>query len=452
MQACVLTFNPRTGTGLQTVTGVVDRDGNPFVGTLFLFQGAAPTTVDPGDWINHYCDIRGFDTVVARSGSATGDEALAGGKICSNGSSLGEYSVIDYRVQTLFGGAFYQLAKVVDSRLGEFDLQFDLNDRTGRTVLCTVFGGDDLTILHPSGISLPFINGTHSLAAKPQGLLTVPSPVLASSGFSGTAAGGQSVSWGWDTPRGDKASAVVNVVNQGNNFRAQRDSTYLLQMGDTGTLTPGGSITAWGDDTYTVANNDDALVPTGIFFCGPDIRTTAGKFTSRTTTGTQVIDVDLDARWIMFLSTGPASPTSSSPLAEMTHGWAAGSSQVGFWGGEKRVGNVQPLFGWRNLDTASVLRFADPNYTSTVYSAVAEVVSIATDGLVTLNWTANDAVEREIYWFAIGTEVAPPPGLGMLLTQLPLIGAGPYDMIFPLLRDAGRDWATPAPQRSRRGR
>lgn len=449
MQCAVLTFMPRTGTGTQTVTGVVDRDGNPFVGKLFLFQGAAPTSVAPGDWTNLYCDFRGADTGAVRSTVVVGDETF-GFKHASGGFSAGDYSVADYRVQTLFGGAFYQLAKISAIRSGEFDLLFDLNARTGRMVLCVVFGGDDLSIDLPNTIN----NGTYATTAPPKAILAMPTRPLAASGGQSTGSGGAVVPWGWDTLDGVRAAASINVVAQGNNFRVQRDDALGLTVDNSGVLSSSRPIvSAWNTNSLTISGNSGGDIGAiGLVFGGTNIVSAAGMITQPLLTGSQSFSVPIDAKFIMFLSTGTASPTPDSPVAQMTHGWANGVNQVGFWAGERRNGNTLPLYGWRNVDDATVLRFGTPENTSTVWTSIASVTSIDPTGTVTLNWSAVDGEAHEIYWLALGEVIAPPPSIGTLLTQLPIGAAYPYQAVSSLVAGTGRSWVTPPPTRSRRGR
>ncbi len=409
LQVCVSFFAPRSGTGTQTVSGIVDRDGNAFTPTLVLFQscwtyengltsGAIPT--------NRYFDSRGIDLITKRCARAVADVEAAGFKDVAGGTSLGDYSLLDFNAQPSFGGVILRRAKITSTASGSFTLTYDQNDRTGDIVLFTAFGGTDWSVESSAAL----VDGTYTTSDKPQGLLACPLTPPAASGATFTGTGGQCVTWGWDTRDSGRGASAIQVDLQGTQNSYQRTDAFGLTM-TSPTVLP--VVSAWADLGYTIAGNTGNVTPaTPLVFCGDTLRAAQGAFLQQDATGVQVIDVGLDTKWIMFVSAGnEASSTLQSPNCQIVTGWAAETRQTGFWSGESTPGGfTSPLAGARFLASATTLRFAVANANSTTFTAIAAVTDMDGDaGTVTINWSVNDSVSRQILWFALGEVIVPPP-------------------------------------------
>lgn len=403
MKCWVGTFLPRTGTGTQTISGIVDKtDGQPFTPTLVLFQSAYAAlntlTASP----NAYMDSRGADTGTALTGMVNANAPDLGGKVGSWGYST-IYSLLDLKAQVFFGGVLLRLASITDVSLGSFELTYGLNDRTGDAVLCTVFGGDDLTF----HTAYPLINDTVTTSEIPQGVLMMPVVNLASSGgTTSVSAGSRAVTWGWDTPDHNRGTAALHIAV--GNYRGQLTTQASETINSSGVATNDGLVSAWGPSSYTVTGGAGAAGVTTIAFCGANIVTAAGSFTQTADIGGQIFSTGIHPKWIMLLAYGGEAQTGvDSTYATVSHGWSDGTHQTGFWTGEALASDTNPLLGARYLSDTSVLRFGAPNGAATTFTAVASVVEIAPNGLVTLNWTVNDGVPRQILWFAVGEAAIP---------------------------------------------
>jgi hypothetical protein len=399
-----LTFAVRSGTGVQTVTGVSDADGT-FVGKVFLFQSgyAALNTLTSGSApTNRYMDVRGVDNGSVRSAFSVVDVySIFNFKDVYGSQSLGDYSLIDT------AGTVQRTAKITDIRAGEFDLTYVTNTRTGDDVLVTVFGGDDLDVAFTGST-----NGAKTTPSKPQGFVSIYVPPPSASGGTATSAGGQNVAWGFATRDGVYGASALGVAAQGNNFSAQLTTAWSAVVDQAlGTIISAPTVSAWGDTSFTIADNSGGVataVP--LAFCGDLIRCVGGAETQPVSTGLQTIDVGISAKAVLFLGTGyPVSAAVQSPVGQSVHGWAAGSTQHGFWSGESENGNTGPSTGARYLSNSSVLRFATPAGSSTTFGSIASVSSINTDGTVVVDWTAVDGTARQFLWFAIGEDIPPPP-------------------------------------------
>ncbi len=414
MKACVIAVACRQNAGTQTITGVVDRDGNPFIGKLVLFQfGGANTALNAVQagavGYNNSSSCVGVDTGTVRSGITVGDTySPFGFKACAGGLSLGDHSVLDGFVTNFGQFTFFKNAKVSAFRSGEVDILYDLNTSPNTdALLLTVFGGDDIDFTFTNSI-----NGTYTTPTKPQGLLNLPVPAPASSGSTAVFTGGANMAWGFATRDGAYGTSDLYVVNQGDNFTVQRTDGFGSTIdGTTGVAGSFPQVSAWADNSYTISGNS-GTVAMPMVVSGATIACAGGAITQPLTPGTTVIDLGLDAKWIAFFSTGYPSDTAvQQPVGEFVMGWASTiTKQVGFWTGEKTNGNTGTAFGARYLSDSTVLRFGSPNAISTTFNSIASLTDLdAEAGTATVDWTTVDGTARQVLWFAIGEAIAPPP-------------------------------------------
>ncbi len=411
MRAAVLSFVVHSGTTTQTITGVQDATGS-FVGKVFIFQSAfaVMNTLTAGAIpTGNYSDFRGVDTGTIRS-ALTASDAYSGFnfKPVDSGQSLGDYSILDVWTDNFGQGEIERTAKIAAIRSGEFDISYNTNGRSGDSILVTVFGGDDIDFTFTN-----YINGTYTTPSKPQGLLSMTVPSPASSGATSFGTGGHPVAWGFATRDGDYGTNVLVVVNQGNNWSAQRTDGWTSSVdATTGVQSSRPTVSAWGDTSFTIANGGTVGKPMAI--SGETVRCVGGTTIQPVTASSVQIDLGIAAKWIGFFGTGYAvSSSTQSPVGQFAMGWATGAAsptQVGFWSGETTNGNTGSSHGARYLSDSTVLRFGTPNAASTVFTNVANVTNIsAADGTVDLNWSVADGTAREVLWFAIGEDIPAPP-------------------------------------------
>ena len=219
MKRCVLVFPAKgTGPGVQTVTGVSDPDTGAFIGEVVIFQSGLAglnTLASGGAGIGTYTDSRGADNGSVRSAlSASGLYSGFNFKAADTGQSLGNHSIATV-ISDSFGSAVLdRQAKITAFRLGEFDITYDVNTRTGDYIIAIILAEIDVAFINN-------INGTYTTPSKPQGLIALPIPGLAASGGTSSGTGGNPVLWGYATRDADYGAANVLVVNQGNNYSAQ---------------------------------------------------------------------------------------------------------------------------------------------------------------------------------------------------------------------------------------
>ena len=422
VQACVLTFNVRSGTGTQTVTGVVDQNGNPFVGKFFFILGGqvAVDTLTAGGSanVNSYIWDMGVDNGTYAGASAQGDNVFQfpPTKIASGGVGNGG-AFLDFQSDIFFGGTQQRNGYVSAIRSGEFDITFTLNNRTGDAYMVAVLGGDVDVNLYPTGVaSQTTMRGgtTYPTVSTPKGLWTlqVQAPQAARNSPT-TGAGGGASGFGFQTVDGSKGyiSGIVGNFSQsgGANSRYQSTAEASADIGLTvGSDTNKLSVATWGSSDFTT----DVTTATGngripVAFSGASVRCASGAFTQVTATGTQTIDTGINPRLLLFLTVGaPANAAVQVGTSMLTVGMGTPTQQHCFWTAESATGS--PLTGARYLASNAVLKFGDPAGASSTLANVATLSSVTTDGTVTLTWSSVSGAANQILWFALGED--PPRG------------------------------------------
>lgn len=453
MQVCVISVVSQN-VPVQTVTGIRDRDLVSFVGSLAFIQScnAPNNTLSYQTGLNNASvDDRGADDGVKGMSTALGDIGRFGGKLTAGGAGT-RYSLVDYQADIFFGGNFQGYGRISAFRSGELDITWTLMARPGDVFLLTVFGPGEPFFEYGRGLQ----NGTTTTARRPFGIFNVGAvePMSATLNIA-TGSAGNYLGYGWDCRDSNRGSVAYQNIDQSGNARGSKTDRCGLAI-DTPSGVSGAvpAVTTWSDTSYTLTGGAGAINYTTFVLEGESGIARAGVFNAPLVPGTQTYALDLDAYWIVGASAGtPTATPFLTDQASFSMGWTNGVEQGCYWVGETTATNVNPIKGARYISNDSFLRLGSANGASTTFGNVAEFVDFdRATGILTLEWTAADGTLPEWQWFAVGFALAPPPGLGMLLTQLPLIGAGPYDMIFPLMRDVGLEWATPPPQRSRRGR
>lgn len=395
---------------VQTISNVRDKAGNLFTGRLAVVWNANAILNAITNTGNAYGVNWGIDNGVIGCAGGDADIYQFGSlKVCSAGATT-RFSVLDTGANAFFGGDIFRAAYVSAFRLGEFDITYDLNTRTGDTFLVTILGGDTLNIDIASGT----VNVAHATVAEPVAMMAMRTILGASATKGGSnGAGGGPMTWGWDTKMGTRGSVVHFVGNQSSNARGQRNDTFAANC-DLASYQSGFPIVSvWGSNSYTISGSTGSIGVSQVAFSGLDVRANSGVFTQLLSPGRYSFDTQINPKWVMFAGDGvaPASNTLQTDLAEIALGWTDGTRQGGSWHGENVVGNSVPLRGARFFSDASLLRFASAiNGASTTFGAIAEIIEVRSDGIVTINWSTVDGLAREIRWFALGERptIIPP--------------------------------------------
>lgn len=426
VQACVLTFTAITASsGVQTITGVVDTDGNEFIGRTFLFYNGAVgnNSLAYGSSFGHaYAFNTGIDMGDGRGGSSgTADTTQFGVTISSGGSGYG-YSLLDVGANAFFGGDINRLARVTAVRLGEFDITYNINTFGGDSVVCVILGGDSLEITEgydPTNLQ------TIPTTSAPVGVVftrcQTPISTPPAYGSATGAGGGGGAGIGWST-RDDAINESMHILGQGytTNVRYQRSTLTCVDVNPTTYVGQYGlTVASWGANSFTMSaglnSGNSALA-----FSGSNVAARSGLLTQPLIGGTQTVDTGILPRLVILASYGAApSTTALTDQAEIVVGFGSGNGQGSYWAGESGISPT--LKGARYSSNSSVLRFGSVNGASTTFSAVASFAGITEhDGSFTLTWEAVDGVQRQVLWFVLGEATLPPP------PNPPIVGCAPY--------------------------
>ena len=409
MKCCVTTFRVRTGLGVQSITGIVDRFGATFVPEhIFLINGSSML-----DTISYYLTplFNGvsFNTNVYRASdgsagySATADSNVSTSKMSSTGAGASPIAALDsLKAQPGFGGDIYRKAKVIAVYDGGFDIEVVTEEFVVNTdVMIMVFGSDSNDFkMEFLGIGGPVVNT--SFAAK--GLIN-PNTYAPSVGGSApsTSTGGWGIGFGWDSPTGGPMSANAHPGGVGQGvFKYQSHISYNNSIDrTTPALVDGSHVTAWNPTNIVVNTGPDAH-SRGFVVGGTNIITASGTFIQQAAAGSQVINAGVHAMALFLVSVGSVPSTALQNSCEFCLGWSNGLNQSSFWLGETSL--AVPILGANFLTASSLLRFASAgaNAASTVFTTIGKLGEINRDGTFTINWTLNDGIGREILWFAIG--------------------------------------------------
>lgn len=433
MQCSISTFRIRTGLGTQTVTGIVDRNGDAFTpeyiwfinssSELNIFYSNGSGTYNTSTYNNNFYRVSDG----AAGYGATGHLPQFGAKIGSGAGGSGTNSALDsLEADAFFGGNVYRTCRINSVSLGQFEIELMTTTAWAfatDVIVIALANGGDLSMSSPSFLGS---TGTHATPGVPKAIvrsLGAGGINARTPGNPATGAGGGPFGWGWDTPNGGPMSSSTHIVNQGANYRYQRTGYWGVDATYTGAGDNGPYVTDWGASSVTVVGGTGSAGDASMVICGDSIIAASGTFTQPAGGGSQIITTGINAALIIVISDGLAALTTvDSAWAEMAVGWYNGTTQATYWGGERRVGNTLPMYGGNYVGDNEALRFVNgtgPNGASTAFSASMQLIDLDPTGTFTTNWTAVDGIERQVLWFALGTAALPP-------VNPPIAGCTPF--------------------------
>lgn len=406
VQACVLTFSPRSGTGTQTVTGVVDKDGNNFVGKVFyVISGKTSLNTLGAQTFGNYASLSmGIDNGTIRGAQGFYDTAqFTTSKVASVNASSNSW-LLDGGANAFGGGDKFRQAYITAIASGSFTITYVQNDRTGDACTVLILGGSDLTV---DLINSAASNTTYSTSGAPIGMLALNTSGFNNTGSVTTGSGGGQFGVAWDTKDSGRGISLNYIrTNAGNSrYQSASYSSATIDYAST-TVTATSLINTWGASSFKTGSS--SIGPASVF-SGANVRVAAGSFNQPATDGTQTINLGINAAAVILSSVGTTT-SAVSDLAQATHtiGWGTPTNSTCMWNGESGT-TGGTMTGTRYLKTGAVLQFATPNGTSTTFHSTATITAIDSGGNMTLSWSGTDGTQREILWFAVGG-VATPHG------------------------------------------
>lgn len=377
-------------TGTVPVNGVVDRNGVPFLPTFAMVHGNSllntiqSQTATPAGIVSLYeMASGGFDDTAFHRGWGQATSTRFGLKLTCTG--FGPYSIMSEIPDVFFGGFISRQAYISAFRVGGFDITFDQNDYTGDSFVVVLYGGTDVTMEAVLG------NGTTVLDVgfPPVGVIFT-NPGLGTSASGGSAVGG-AIAWAAKNSN-QGTSLAVATPSANSRFQTPTEAEYPR--------------TVIGFTSTGITFDANGYRGAAIFIGGDEIQDAAGDFLTNTGLGLQTIDLTIPA-YMVYLSSVGAVPLAvpDTTVMEWCLGGTNGTQQFSHWCAESEVSpNVN---GARFLSNQAILQFGTPDGLASAITARAEFVSLIGTQL-TINWTLNDGVAREVLWFAWGRPSTTP--------------------------------------------
>ena len=389
-----------TGSGTQTITGVVDEHGTAFTPVLFLFHGSSTLNT----LVAKYDRAHGFDDGTTAFGECMAENEASGGKISSYFSS-GVSSIVNGTAAAINGGTNTRFAHVSAVASGQFTLTYDTNTLTGDVIFVTVLGGTDLE----QAIGWTNANSSTAITTGIQSnVVLLKAQTLTPGQANGNPnAGSNPLGFGWQiagasptfTP-GNQGTTAAEPLSQSTNRRYQSDAHAIA----TSTGSSARSVSAFGATSFTLSGSGSY----GYAALG-GIQAAAGTLTQPAAAGFQSIDTGINPKVIFFQSADCTANGEQTTSAVIAIAASDGTRQIGYWAGEVTPDNTLPLNCASYLSDSTVLRFGTPAGTGTTFTSVGAVSSInRTTGSVLLNWSLCDGTQRQVYWLALGDALGPP--------------------------------------------
>jgi hypothetical protein len=433
MKCCTLFVDSRTGTGAQTVTGVVDRDGNPFIGKAFIFQGSTFKNVisywaaGGGHLFSQYDGAiynSGYDGLTAstRLSNGFGDGDLLGIKQNSGGSA-GDHSLLYCHTQAAFGGAIRRMGYITAVRSGEFDLQYDVNSTDPDTFNVTILGGDDLDVSFQRQDAFKTITpGFTPVVALLKNQLLFSSSAIS---------GGGGASWGWALDDGSQMSMGTQLVDLGTNWSAYfTDKPVFTINNTTGAISSTNTIT-FGPSSWSYVNNVPGIgAPLTLGGCVA----ACGTITQPSVTGFQTYTPGIDPKFIFIVGTGGTASGVADNLCSVSTGVSDTVRQSAYWTAEREKLVTAPGFAGnpksaRYIDNTNIIVYGTSANASSTIDVTAKLSDIDSEtGTFTLHWTKVDGTSRQWLWLVIGdptvtpTPPTPPPTIDIAYGPGPSVG------------------------------
>jgi hypothetical protein len=387
MDVFVGSFSANSGTGNQTVSGIVDAAGNAFTPKAVML-------------------ITGYNTAAGFQDGWRFSFGLTDGTTSAAISTYGQDNTAGATVRTVVSTDFFRQSDTVPTilRQGAFvsfgSGEFTVNWTTAsgnQTILFVAFGGADLDAAVVSrrqdGVDTAVAPGFTPAAQIALGCASFLDLFL-SVGFLGNEDG--SMGQGTSMPVWNSGSNPTQAA------RTQRTDRLFAAPNTTGSAVQTlGGLDAIGT-FFEVLNVDSKVLQKNLLLGG--IAAKCGSLLQPAATGTQAVSgVGFEPKAVFFITIGNTALTGTTLAndAQLCLGVADRTRQGYVVSGS--TDNVATSVCVSKYDTSKVIAAFTPNATaaSTTTEAEASVQSIDADGF-TLNWTTADATAREVVWLALG--------------------------------------------------
>lgn len=397
MKAYKGTFTANTATGNQTVSGIVDEDGNAFTPKAVILWTSYVTTTGFIDGWTWGCGVTDGADQFSAGGWADDNAAAQQAACLSSAASMA-------RITAGAAATAVRIGTFVSFGSGQFVINWTTVDAVAAIFHFVALGGDDLSVDMAAGGA----NGGVSQGRAANIAAILPRAIF---GLYGHA----SISAAIGPSYGVWALEDDYAISQGAGYAAVDDNQNpsickAIQRNDLFCLTPSvagvGVLNAYGVDHvgafYNAMNLSDASTAGWLIIGG--INAKAGSGLQPTSAGAQAVSgLGFSPKVVFLFNIGQTAiaNTTVAAGAKMSVGAADRSRQGYAYVGANDA--VTPSVSVSKSDGSNVIVSATPNATaaSTTTQAEAAVQSIDSDGF-TLDWTSADATQRQYNWLALG--------------------------------------------------
>lgn len=391
MKAYKGSFDAATVTGNQTISGIVDEDGNAFTPKAVLVWTSYTAAAGFVDGWTFQIGMSDGTTTCSAQSVADDNVAAQRSRVQRSGTNL--VQIINAAGTALRTGAFVSFGS------GQFVINWTTAPATAEKFHYLALGGADLNVL--TTLNRMDQQRTSSVAS-----VSNLAAIISCGAYSSTA-GEMGSSLGWIAFNGDDGissqgvshSQIRDNVNPSQNKRFQRLNRCRFRL--TSSLAAG--IEAFMDQNGMgfAAYSADANAFSHDLLLG-GIAAAGGSGLQPTGTGTQAISgLGFSPKCIIIMSVGQTAQTTVQNESRLCIG-AADRTRQGYAIAGSNNG-VTPSVSVGKYDLTKAIAAVTPNATaaSTTTDAEASIQSIDADGF-TLNWTTADAMQREYLWIALG--------------------------------------------------
>jgi len=391
-------FAANTGTGNQTISGIVDETAASFTPKAILIWTTFGTSAAFADgWTFQIGMTDGTTTLSAQT--AADDNVAAQRSRCQR-SATNLVQIINSAGTALRTGAFVSFGS------GQFVINWTTATGASEIFHYLALGGTDLNVLTTANRMDQIRTSAVASVASLAGII--------SCGAYTSTIGEMGSSFGWVALNGSSGVSNQGVshaqirdnVNPSQTKRFQRLARCRFRL----TASLGAGIESFMDQDgmgFANHNADSNAFSHDLLLGGISVAGSSGL--QPTSTGTQAVTgLGFSPKCVLVMSVGQTAQTTTQNEARLSLG-AADRTRQGYAIAGSNNG-VTPSVSVVNEDTSHVISCITPNATaaSSTTDAQASIQSVDGDGF-TLNWNAADATQRQYLWLAFG-DAAPSGG------------------------------------------
>lgn len=391
-------FAANTGTGNQTISGIVDETGTSFTPKAVLIWTTFGTSAAFADGWSFQIGMT--DGTTTTSAQSVADDNVAAQRSRCQRSGTNLVQIINTSSTALRTGAFVSFGS------GQFVINWTTASGASEVFHYLALGGSDLNVLETSNRMDQVRSSSVATVSSLAAIITCGA-YTSTIGEMGSSFGWVTLNSGSVTNQGISHSQIRDNVNPSQTRRFQRLDRCRHRL----TSTLGAAVEAFMDQDgmgFASFSSDGNAFSHDLLLGG--ISAAGGSGLQPTSTGTQAVTgLGFSPKCVIITSVGQTAQTTVQNEARLSIG-AADRTRQGYAIAGSNNG-VTPSVSVVNQDTSNVITCITPNATaaSSTIDSQASIQSIDSDGF-TLNWTTADATQRQYLWLAFGDAAAASGG------------------------------------------